>query len=93
MNERDRFTKGFNAEELLATILLASMFLTVVGLEFNIIGDKKFSFVIVCNGKILLQYKMKNKDNLILEDIYKQYDSDYYILFEKCHIDLHYHYR
>ena len=42
LNERDRFTKGFNAEELLVIILLASMFLTVVGLKFNIIEIRSF---------------------------------------------------
>ena len=60
MNKRDRFAEGFNVREGLL-ILLVSLFLTVVGLEFIIIIDKKFLFANVPNGKTSLQHEMQNR--------------------------------
>ena len=51
LNKRDRVAV-FNTRELLLLILIASLFLTAVGLEFTIIIDKKFLFVNVPNVKM-----------------------------------------
>ena len=89
LNERDKFSKKFNAEELLAIILLALMFLTVVGLEFKF----KFYLSLFEMEGFYYNIRCRTKDHLILEVIYEQCDSDYYISFEKYIIGLYYDYR
>ena len=84
LNKRNRFAEGFNTKEVLL-ILLASLFLTVLGLEFTIIMNKKILIANFPNGKISLQHEMQN--------IYNQCDSDFYVSFEsktyKYHIGLY----
>ena len=62
LNKRDKFA-GFIARELLLLIWLPSLFLIVVGLQFDNI-DKKFLFVNIPNGKVSLQHEMQNKRSL-----------------------------
>ena len=59
MDKRDRFAEGFSARELLLLIWLASLFLMIVGLQFDIM-DEKFLFVNIPNEKISLQHEMQN---------------------------------
>ena len=94
MNKRERFAEGFNTREVLLILLATTLlFLMVVGLEISIIIDQKI-LLHAPNGKISLQ--LKNKDQLILEDIHNQCDSDYYISYEskiyKCYNELPYQY-
>ena len=49
--------------EMLLLIWLASVFLMVVGLQFDII-DKKFLFANIRNGKISSQNEMQNQATL-----------------------------
>ena len=49
--------------EMLLLMWLASVFLMVVGLQFDII-DKKFLFVNIRNGKISSQNEMQNQATL-----------------------------
>ena len=57
MNKGDRFAEGFSARELLILKWLGSLFLMVVGLQFDII-DKKF--VNIPNEMISLQHEIGN---------------------------------
>ena len=60
LNKRDRLAEAFNVRKLLAASLLtASLFLKVMGIELTIIIDKRFLLVNVPNGT--LQHEMQNQ--------------------------------